>query len=140
MNDYNMRMRALGAVIVMLATAVPAVAQDVQFEPIIRLGGEYDDNARLSTRTDEESSLSGALLDLQLGTRYATQTTQFRFQPRVLVRRYDEGLYDSEDVFVRGQFTHNIRSSTVGFRVFYEEQQVRTAERAFSDPDVGKSG
>lgn len=112
----------------------PVQAQEWKFEPTIRVGGELDDNATLDIRTDQEVSLSGMLLDLQAAVRYSSDKTTFLFQPRALVRNYsDDPEFDSEDFFLRSDFNYNARSSTIGFRAFFDEQSVRTGERANSD-------
>ena len=125
--------------IALLAVAMPnlARAQNWRFEPIIKVGGEYDDNATLAIRTDEEVSLSGLLLDLQADIKYSSASTSFLLQPKALVRRYDDDSdFDSEDYFIRSEFNYNARSSSFGFRVFFDEQAVRTAERANSDLEI----
>ena len=63
-----------------------AQAQDWKFEPIVRVGGEYDDNARLDPRTDEQVELTGYLLDLRADIKYSSQTTSFFLQPRAFLR------------------------------------------------------
>ena len=45
---------ALFASSILVLPANSALAQDWRFEPIIRVGGEFDDNATLDIRTDEE--------------------------------------------------------------------------------------
>ena len=129
-----------------LAIASPnsAQAQEWRFEPIVRVGGEFDDNATLDIRTDEEVELSGLLLDLKADIRYSSATTSFFVQPRVLSRNYDvksdveldESEYDSDDFFLRSQFIYTGKSNTIGFRGTFDEQEVRTAERAISDLDI----
>ena len=129
-----------------LAIASPnsAQAQEWRFEPIVSVGGEFDDNARLGTRTDEEVELSGLLLDLKADIRYSSATTSFFVQPRVLSRNYnvksdvelDETVYDSDDFFLQSQFSHTGKSNTIGFRGTFDEQEVRTAERAISDLEI----
>ena len=116
--------------------AGPANAQNWDLEPIIKVGAEYDDNADLDIRTDEEVSLSGGLLDLSTKIRYSSENATFLFQPRALIRRYDESDFDSEDYFMRSDFDYKGQSNTIGFRAFFDEQSVRTAERADSDLEV----
>ena len=124
--------------IALLVVAMPnlARAQEWRFEPILKVGGEYDDNATLDIRTDEEVSLSGLLLDLQADIKYSSSTTSFSLQPKGLIRRYDESEFDSEDFFIRSDFNYNAQSSTLGFRVFFDEQSIRTGERANSDLEI----
>ena len=119
--------------------AVPqfALAQDWRFEPVVRVGGEYDDNATLDIRTDTEVNLEGFLVDLRADVTYSSATTSFFFQPRALIRNYpDEPDFDSDDYFLRSRFSHEGQSSTIGFRASFDQQAVRTAERAISDLDI----
>ena len=89
-----------------------ALAQQWEFEPIVRVGGEYDDNATLSIRTDDVVELTGLLADLKGVARYSSQRTTFDVQPRVIFRRYDADEndadnFDAEDLYLR---------STLAFR------------------------
>jgi hypothetical protein len=111
-------------------------AQAWQFDPIIQLGYEVDDNATLSIRTDEEVSISGFQGDLSARVDYTTSTTNFMIVPRVRLRRYDVSDFDSTDEFVRMNFSHSTRLNTFGIRAFYDNESIRTAERADIDPDV----
>lgn len=119
-----------------LGFAVPANAQNWDFEPIIKVGAEYDDNADLDIRTDEEVSLSGGLLDLSADIKYSSENATFLFKPTALIRKYDESDFDSEDYFLRSEFNYTAQSSTFAFRAFFDEQAVRTAERANSDLEI----
>ena len=65
-----------------------AQAQDWRLEPIFKAGVAVEDNARLSTRTDEEIDLTGALLEARADIYYASDTTSFFLQPRALIRTY----------------------------------------------------
>ena len=106
-------------------------------EPIVRVGGVYDDNATLNIRTDQEVELSGLLFDASAGILYGSDRTNFDFTPRVIVRRFDESNFDSDDFFLSSAFEHvAARAGTFGFRTRYDTQTVRTAERATSDLDV----
>ena len=80
----------LGLCMAIAVVALPnsAQAQEWKFEPIVRVGGEYDDNARLDPRTDEQVELTGYLLDLRADIKYSSQTTSFFLQPRAYLRNY----------------------------------------------------
>lgn len=130
-----------------------AQAQGWQIEPVFRLGFVADDNPNLSTRTDEEIDLTGYLLDARADINYASSDiTSFFFQPRALIRTYpSDSSFDSDDLFLRSSFRHRARLSTFGFRVNYDQQSVRTAERSLvdlgiddpdeiSDDDTGRVG
>ena len=119
------------------ATPTSAAAQSWRIEPVVRVGGEYDDNATLDIRTDTKVELEGFLVDLLADVTYSSATTSFFFQPRVLIRNYlgDPG-FDSDDYFLRSRFSHEGQSSTIGFRASFDQQTVRTAERAIADLDI----
>ena len=129
----------LSICISIIAAALPdfAQAQDWRFEPIVKFGVEYDDNATLHIRTDEEVVLEGLLLDIRADINYVSPTTSFFLQPRALLRNYpDEPDFDSDDYFLRSQFRYRGQSSTIGFRFNYDHQTVRTAERDISDLEI----
>ena len=112
-------------------------AQDWRFEPIVKFGVEYDDNATLRIRTDEEVVLEGLLLDIRADINYVSPTTSFFLQPRALLRNYpNEPDFDTDDYFLRSLFRHRGESSTIGFRVTYDQQAIRTAERDISDLEI----
>ncbi len=125
--------------IALLAAVLPdsAQAQDWRFEPIVKFGVEYDDNASLHVRTDEEIELEGLLLDIRANINYASETTSFFLQPRALLRNYpNEPDFDSDDYFLRSLFKHQGESSSIGLRVNYDHQAIRTAERDISDLEI----
>ena len=122
-----------------IVAALPdsAQAQDWRFEPIVKFGVEYDDNATLRVRTDEEIELEGLLLDIRADINYASATTSFFLQPRALLRKYpNEPDFDSDDFFLRSQYSHKGQTSTIGFRFNYDHQAIRTAERDISDLEI----
>ena len=129
----------LSICISIIAAALPdfAQAQDWRFEPIVKFGVEYDDNATLRVRTDEEIELEGLLLDIRANIYYASATSSFFLQPRVLIRNYpNEPDFDSDDYFLRSQYSHKGQTSTIGIRVNYDHQTIRTAERDISDLEI----
>lgn len=123
-------------VVLTVASANPALAQDFRFEPIVKVGAEIDDNATLRIRTDQEVELAGYLLDAKADIYYTSPTTSLFVQPRVLLRNYDESEFDSDDLFLRSNFRHRGTSSTIGFRANFDRQSVRTGERSDSDLDI----
>jgi len=120
-----------------IASPDSAQAQDWRFEPVIRVGGEYDDNASLNVTTGNEVELSGYLLDARADIFYSSPTTKFFLQPRARLRNYpDEPAYDSDDYFLRSNLSHKGELNTLGFRVNFDRQSVRTAERSDVDLEV----
>ncbi len=127
------------ACMALISAALPntALAQNWRFEPIVKFGVEYDDNATLHIRTDEEVVLEGLLLDIRADINYVSPTTSFFLQPRALLRNYpNEPDFDTDDYFLRSLFRHRGESSTIGFRVTYDQQAIRTAERDISDLEI----
>ena len=124
-------------VILAVATPYSAQAQSWRIEPIVKVGAEYDDNATLDIRTDEEVQLEGYLLDFRANIKYASETTSFFLQPRALLRDYgDEPDFDSNDFFLRSQFDYKGRANSIGFRANFDQQTIRTAEREISDLEI----
>ncbi len=125
-------------VVATLPIIAQAQGQGWQFEPILKAGVETDDNASLSTRTDQEVGLTGFLADARADINYSSSdTTSFFLQPRVLIRSYpDDSKFDSDDFFLRSRFRHNSPTSTFGFLANFDQQSVRTAERSNSDLDI----
>jgi hypothetical protein len=127
----------LCAVTFAVASTNSALAQDWRFEPIFKVGGEYDENSTLDPRTDQEVDLSGILLDARANIKYDSPTTAFFLQPRIVSRNYDaDSAFDSDDFFIRSTFRRRAKLSTVGFRLSFEDQSVRTGERANSDLEI----
>lgn len=131
-----LELMVLCAALCALAMSNSATAQEWTFEPIISVGAEYDDNANLDIRTDEEVSLSGLLLDVAANAGYSSSTTSFTLQPSALIRKYDESDFDSDDFFLRSKLSHRAQSSIFRLRTFYSQQAVRTAERANTDLEI----
>jgi hypothetical protein len=129
--------RALCAAIIIFASANSALAQNWQIEPQLGVGGEYDDNSTLDPRTDNEIELSGLLLEASADFKYMSPVTTFFIQPRVLSRNYDDdSIADSDDLFLRSDFSRSGELSTVGFRFSVDDQSVRTGERLDSDLEI----
>ena len=130
-------LRVLCAAVFAFASAGSALAQEWRFEPILRVGGEYDDNATLDTRSDQEVDLSGLLLGARAAIYYTSPASTFFVQPEIQSRNYnDESVFDSDDFFLRSNFRRRMERSTVGFRLNFEDQPVRTGERADTDLEI----
>lgn len=129
-------------VLALLAHAGTAAAQ-WRFDPIVRAAYDFDDNARLSGRTDEEIELSGYILEGSLDMTYRSAQSFFSFRPMLRSRNYgsnDE--QNSDDQFV--DFFGLFQGDRNTFRIFGDasREAVRTAERADAgldtdeDPDI----
>jgi hypothetical protein len=134
--------RTLPGSVVLLSSALmlllaPAAFADWRINPLLRVGGEYDDNADLSTRTDREIELQGYLLEASADFVYSAPRTTFNVLPRVLSRNYSKvPEFESTDLFLVSRFNHKMKSSAIGFRVNFDQQTVRTAERSDADSGV----
>ena len=51
------------------------------FEPQLRVGAERDDNAKLSTRTDDVLDVNGLLYSAEVRANYESQLTNFYITP-----------------------------------------------------------
>ena len=112
-------------------------AQDWGFDPILRIAGTYDDNANLSIFTDQEVVLEGYLFEASAVIDYSSPLTTFSITPRILSRKYEDNPdLESDDQFLRSAFRHTMNSSSIGFRLNYDRQSVRTGERSDTDLDV----
>jgi hypothetical protein len=115
----------------------PAAAQNWRFDPVLKIGADFDDNAELSTRTDQEIDLQGTLFNAAADINYNSDATTFNFSPRFVWRKYpDNPELESDDIFVRSVLRRQLRNSSLGFRLKYDNQSVRTAERADTDLDI----
>lgn len=124
-------------VIFAVAPTGTAVAQDWRFEPILRVGGERDDNATLEPQSDQEVELSGLLLDASANIVYASPAASFSLQPRIVSRNYnDDPVFDSEDFYLQSVFRRQGPLGAAGFRFRFDDQSIRTAERTDSDLDI----
>jgi len=125
-----------------IAMVVPITVQaQWLFEPVVKVGGEKDDNATLSTRTDDVLDVTGVLYDLSVRIDYNSALTDFFVTPKIVSRNYaDAPELDSDDVFVESVYRHRTKSSDIRIRVFYDDQTARTAERADTDLDVEDPG
>ena len=104
------------------------------FDPVLRAGAEFDDNATLTVRTDEELSLEGLLLEASAGIAYEAPRTTFSLVPRVRSNNYsDDPEVESTDIFVTSRYSHQTQSSAFGLRIDFDQQTARTAERADTD-------
>ncbi len=128
---------SLGAIAMTLVVG-PLGAADWYVTPGIAGGGEYNDNARLSSRTDEQTSTTGVLTQFSLKTGVETETASAWIRPRLRIRKYpSDDQFDSNDTFVDSVVAQQLQRSRWGFRANYAREDVRTAELAQVglDPD-----
>ena len=132
----------VGCAIVMFVVLQPEpVDAQWHIEPVIKAGGETDDNATLTTRTDDVIDLSGFLFDLSAKVTYTSPRTDFFVTPRLLSRNYpDNEDIDSDDQFLNSKYSFSTESNTFSLRTHYDRQTVRTAERSDTDLDIDDPG
>jgi len=139
-SSSNQIIRVMGhwVVVLILAAVAPTTVQaQWTIEPIIKVGAERDDNATLTVRTDDILDVSGFLYDISARFSYQSALTNFYITPQLLSRNYsDHPEIDSDDIFVRSLWSHQRRSSLLRLGLRYDNQTVRTAERAGVDLDV----
>jgi hypothetical protein len=134
------RLARLAAFIVLpLAVCSPGEGSaDWQFDPVLRAGFDYDDNATLSTRTDDEVELSGYLGEASLDMIYTSPTAYLSMRPIVRTRDYgkENDIWNADDQFfdLLGFWDGDKNS----FRIFgdFSREAVRTAEIADADLDT----
>ena len=137
------RRLATKLMLVMLPIAVlgsGTASADWKFDPILRASWDYDDNATLSTRTDDEVELSGYIAEASLDMIYASERSYLSMRPMVRTRNYGKEVevedWNADDQFfdVLGVFQGDKNS----FRIFADlsRESVRTAELADADLDT----
>jgi hypothetical protein len=121
--------------------AASANAQDWSFDPRLSIGGEIDDNAQLTTRTDDVVELNGLLLEAMADIGYESESTTFLLTPLIQDRSYaDDPVFDSTMIDVWMRYRFDSPRNTWRFDAWYNEDTVRRAERAdaalsVDDPD-----
>jgi hypothetical protein len=128
--------------VVLLITGLSSniASAEWQFDPILRAAWDYDDNATLSTSTDNELELSGYMAEASLDLIYTSQRSFLSMRPMVRTRNYgnapEEEDWNADDQFfdVLGTYEGDKNS----FRIFADmsRESVRTAEVADADLDT----
>lgn len=128
-------------VLVVLPLSVPGIrdaSADWQFDPVLRAAFDYDDNATLSTRTDDEVELSGYVAEASLDMIYTSPRAFLSMRPIVRTRNYgdENDTWNSDDQFfdLLGFWDGDKNS----FRIFgdFSREAIRTAEIADADLDT----
>lgn len=114
-----------------------ALAAEWSLAPSFGVGVDADDNARLSSRTDQEEEISGFIGSAGLGVNYRSQLYRANFSPLLISRRYpNDSDFDDDDQIVNAGVTRNTRNGAIGMKVKFVRDYVRTGERAGVDFDV----
>ena len=131
------RVVAIGALAATIFLAEQtAQAQQWRFDPEIRVGYEFDDNAPLAVNPDSTDEIQGYIIEGSATIGSTTERTTFDLTPTIRSRNYDEERFDSDDGFLKLNFNHEGLKSNFRIRANYAQESVRTAERADADPDV----
>ncbi len=127
----------LGSLAIGMSISLSAVAAEWTFQPNVRTAGDYNDNANMSSRTDEEEEISGFIVEGSADIGYESAATKFTISPKLRSRYYpNDDDFDSDDQFVKLRYEKNVRSGSFGLRGDFEREDIRTAELA--DTDLGE--
>ncbi len=111
---------------------------DWQFDPVLRAAYDYDDNATLSTRTDDKIDLSGYLAEASLDMIYTSPSAYLSMRPMARTRDYgsENDDWNADDQFFDLLGIYNGDKNS--FRIFgdFGREAVRTAEIADADLDT----
>ena len=134
-NVSAIRLLAAGTAVLLLASTT-ANAQDWDLVPLLAVGGEIDDNAQLTVRTDDVVKLEGYLLEAAAAISYASATTDFVITPLILDRTYpDEEVFNSTKYDVQMRYTYRGQRNRFRLDAWFNEDDIRNAERAEVDLD-----
>ena len=117
-----------------------AASADWNFDPILRAAWDYDDNATLSTSTDDELELSGYMAEASLDLIYTSERSFLSMRPMVRSRDYgsepEEEERNADDQFLDILGIYEGDKNT--FRIFADisREAVRTGELADADLDT----
>ena len=111
-------------------------AQDWTLDPVLRVGYEFDDNARLQPNPGSNDEIQGYLIEGLATFGYASERTTFDLTPRITSRNYDQSSVDSNDGFLDLDFKTQGLKSNFRIRAKYSQESVRTAEREDADPTI----
>ena len=135
------RRLATKLMLVMLPIAVlgsGTASADWKFDPILRASWDYDDNATLSTRTDDEVELSGYIGEASLDMIYDSERSHLSMRPIARTRNYgkENKAWNADDQFF--EMLGFYEGDKNLFRVFgdFSRESVRTAELADADLDT----
>lgn len=123
---------------------VPAAAHSEQwnFEPVITVTGEYDDNTELTTNDPAKIDSTAFILDANGRFVRRAQSSEVRFAPRVRSKTYSENSYENTaDVFVDFFAGRTLERTDYGLQARYAQEDVLTAELDdpdFDNPDVNR--
>jgi hypothetical protein len=126
-----------GALALVLLIASHTSLAEWEFDPSVRVAVDFDDNAGLNTRTDQEDDISGYIGEVDLEMLYRSEISTLSIQPILRTRAYDSEIdRDSDDQFLNLRGRRDGEASALGFRASYGRESVRTAELADAGLDT----
>ncbi len=139
---FNRNPKVVRAVLLTLggiAGAAAAHASDWSFNPLLSVGGTYDDNYLMDSDTQGPISVSGADIEGQVDLRRATPTGYVSLVPRVHASFYDESEENSTDGYLSGVLQHQGQKFRAGTTINYANETTSRSERpGIDDPDLGE--
>ena len=133
-SNYVSLLACVASGLAMLA-ATPVHGAEWQIDPLIRVAVNFDDNANLSVRTDNEESISGYIAEGSARFAYASELTSFFVRPILRYRDYGDPRFDENEQFLRLQFDHEAQRNSFRINANYDREGIRTAERSDADLD-----
>jgi hypothetical protein len=125
-----------------------AVAADWEVLPVITAGAYANDNYTLSPDTVDPVEVEGAQIKAELALHARTQLTRFSLTPRIESMIFpDEEEWESNDYYVRLDWTHERERFLAGLRADYSDETTVKSELpsdqdggGLGDPDGGDGG
>ena len=117
------------AIALWVATTAVAIAAKTEIVPRIDVGALHETNPRLSRITEEDAT--GLIIDGRLLMGWSTERTDWSFDPRLRLSRYDEDDdrdLENDDFWLPFSLEHETSRSLTNFLVEYSEVGVRTSE------------
>jgi hypothetical protein len=108
---------------------------DWQFDPILRVAWDSDNNATLSTRTDDETELSGYIGEASVEMIYDSQRSHLSMRPMARTRNYGEKdkAWNADDQFFEMLAFYEGDKNFFQVVGNFSRESVRTAELADAD-------
>ena len=114
-----------------------ALGAEWSFAPVLGIAVDADDNANLSSRTDQEEEITGGIASAGVGINYRSQLYSANFFPLLISRRYPgDSDFDDDDQIVTSRVQRSTRNGSLALGVNFRRDYIRTGERADVDFDV----
>ena len=106
-------------------------------DPLLKIGWDFDDNAALSVRTDEEEEISGYIAEASVNFANDSEKGHFSIRPMVRTRSYGSNSdRDADDQFLYLNTGYDGQSNSLRLSADYSREEVRTAELADAELDT----